>query len=44
MSAHRVTDDHVRAYVEQHIGEFHNKRLGRLEGMKLKDLLRRKNP
>ena len=39
-----VTDDHVREYVERNIGEFHQKRVERLNNLQLKVLLRRKNP
>jgi hypothetical protein len=34
----------VRQYVEDHIGEFHAKRLERLEKLKLNTVLKRKNP
>ncbi len=36
--------DEVRQYVENHIGEFHRKRLDRLESLRLSDVLKRKNP
>ena len=39
-----VSDCQVREYVEENIGEFHDKRVDRLNSLKLKDLLRRKNP
>ena len=39
-----VSDDDVREYVESNIGAFHQKRVDRLDGMKLTELLRRKNP
>ena len=42
--ANVVTDAEVRRYVEQNIGAFHDKRVDRLNSLKLKDLLRRKNP
>lgn len=34
----------VSEYVENHIGEFHQKRIERLETLKLKSVLKRKNP
>jgi hypothetical protein len=34
----------VVIYIERNIGSFHNSRLQRLSGLKLKDLLKRKNP
>jgi hypothetical protein len=34
----------IAMYVEQHIGEFHDKRLNSLDRLKLKDVLKRKNP
>lgn len=42
--ANIVTDDQVREYVELNIGEFHRKRVERLNELQLKQLLRRKNP
>jgi hypothetical protein len=39
-----VTDDQVSEYVERNIGEFHKKRVERLNDLGLKQLLRRKNP
>ncbi len=39
-----VTAEDVRDYVEQNIGEFHQKRVERLESLRLHSLLRRKNP
>lgn len=38
------TPDFVRQYIEQHIGEFHNRRLASLDKLKLDQLLKRKNP
>ncbi len=40
----RVTDAQVQEYVENNIGDFHNKRVDRLNGLQLDKLLRRKNP
>ncbi len=40
--ANIVTDDQVREYVERNIGEFHRKRVERLNELQLKQLLRRK--
>ena len=34
----------VRNYVEANIGNFHSKRLQRLETLKLSEILKRKNP
>jgi hypothetical protein len=34
----------VTQYVEQNIGTFHSKRLAKLEGLELRDVIRRKNP
>jgi hypothetical protein len=34
----------LRRYVEENIGEFHNRRLERLRGLNLRDILKRKNP
>lgn len=39
-----VTNEQVWEYVELNIGEFHDKRVDRLNGLDLNDLLRRKNP
>ncbi len=39
-----VTDDQVRDYVEGNIGDFHQKRIAKLEELRLNNLLRRKNP
>ncbi len=39
-----VSDEDVQAYVEANIGEFHAKRVGRLQTLALNSLLRRKNP
>lgn len=36
--------DDVTKYVEEHIGSFHQKRLDRLASLKLRDVLKRKNP
>ena len=36
--------DDVRDYVNDNIGQFHEGRLKKLEGLKLRELLRRKNP
>lgn len=36
--------DEVVVYVEQNIGQFHQRRLSSLERLKLKDILKRKNP
>ena len=39
-----VSDDVIREYVERNIGEFHLKRVERLNELQLRQLLRRKNP
>ena len=39
-----ISDEQITAYVEANIGEFHDKRLESLNKLKLRDLLRRKNP
>ena len=44
VTANNVTDEQVREYVESHIGEFHDKRVERLNELQLTKLLRRKNP
>lgn len=36
--------DEVRKYVEENIGDFHTKRVEKLGDLKLKTILRRKNP
>jgi len=36
--------EEIRDYVESHIGEFHNRKAEMLESLKLKKLLKRKNP
>ncbi len=36
--------DEIREYVEAHIIEFHDKKVKRLDDLKLKDVLKRKNP
>ena len=36
--------DDLKAYVEQNIGGFHKSRLDSLRKLKLKDILKRKNP
>ncbi|MBK1442757.1 cytosolic protein [Parapedobacter sp. ISTM3] len=36
--------DDVTQYVENHIGEFHDKRLAKVNNIKLKDVLKAKNP
>ncbi len=43
-NANPVSDDVVREYVEHNIGEFHLKRVERLNELQLRKLLRRKNP
>jgi len=40
----RVSSDCIVEYVEQHIGDFHAQRLGCLDGLKLTEVLKRKNP
>ncbi|RMG77797.1 MAG: cytosolic protein [Bacteroidetes bacterium] len=42
MTKLNLTD--VTEYVQNHIGTFHHKRIQRLEKLKLKDVLKRKNP
>ena len=39
-----ISDAQITAYVEANIGTFHDKRLESLNKLKLRDLLRRKNP
>lgn len=39
-----ITNDQITAYVKENVGTFHEKRLGRLEGLALSTLLLRKNP
>lgn len=39
-----IKTENVRAYVREHIGEFHSNRLENLKGLKLAQILRRKNP
>ncbi|MBK8395840.1 MAG: cytosolic protein [Leptospiraceae bacterium] len=39
-----ISIDEVKKYVEDHIGSFHSKRLKSLEKLKLKTILKRKNP
>ena len=39
-----IGDEQITAYVEANIGTFHDKRLESLNKLKLRDLLRRKNP
>lgn len=39
-----VTDEEIQAYVSDHIGKFHLKRIESLGRLKLKTLLKRKNP
>ncbi len=34
----------VTQYVEKNVGTFHNKRIESLDGLKLTDVLKRKNP
>ena len=36
--------NHIKKYVEDNIGDFHSARIEKLENMKLKDLLKSKNP
>ena len=43
-SVNAVSDRQIREYVEKNIGEFHSKRVDRLNSLKLRALLRRKNP
>lgn len=38
------TNDEIAAWVAEHIGEFHRKRLERLTELDLRDVLKRKNP
>lgn len=40
----RLDTSRIRDYVETHIGDFHNKRLEKLQALKLRRVLRRKNP
>ena len=44
VNANAVSNEAVRDFVEQNIGDFHSKRVDKLNGLKLKELLRRKNP
>ena len=39
-----ISDKQITAYVEANIGTFHDKRLEALNKLRLRDLLRRKNP
>lgn len=39
-----LTNEAMLAYVSQHIGEFHARRLESLQRLKLEEILRRKNP
>ena len=39
-----ISDQEITAYVEANIGQFHEKRLEALNKLRLRDLLRRKNP
>ncbi|GAB4487731.1 MAG: hypothetical protein Fur0016_01200 [Anaerolineales bacterium] len=39
-----LTNEAMLAYVSQHIGEFHVRRLENLQSLKLEAILRRKNP
>ena len=39
-----ISDEQITAYVEDNIGTFHDKRLEALNKLRLRDLLRRKNP
>ncbi|MDR0735332.1 MAG: hypothetical protein LBF51_00630 [Zoogloeaceae bacterium] len=39
-----INTENIARYVEAHIGEFHDKRIKSLEGLKLKNVLKRKNP
>lgn len=39
-----LTNEDVIAYVEEHIGEFHQSRLNSIQGVSLHDVLSRKNP
>ena len=40
----RIDTESITQYVERYIGEFHDKRLRSLDNLKLKDVLKRKNP
>ena len=40
----RVSSERIIEYVEQHIGDFHAQRLGGLDGLRLTQVLKRKNP
>lgn len=40
----RLTIDELNQYIEAHIGEFHQRRIETLEGLKLSTILKRKNP
>lgn len=44
VKANAVSDDVVQDYVEQNIGEFHSKRVDKLNTLELRELLKRKNP
>lgn len=44
VNANVVSDDVVRDFVERNIGEFHSKRVDKLNELQLGKLLRRKNP
>lgn len=43
-TANAVSDNVLQDFVEQNIGEFHSKRVDKLNELKLKELIRRKNP
>lgn len=40
----KITEDKIRKYIEQNIPTFHQRRLESLSGLKLKEVLKRKNP
>lgn len=40
----KITEDKIRKYIEQNIPAFHERRLESLSGLKLKEVLKRKNP
>jgi hypothetical protein len=40
----KITEDKIRKYIEQNIPAFHQRRLESLTGLKLKEVLKRKNP
>jgi len=40
----RVDDREIREYIESHIPEFHRRRLEKLQELRLRDILKRKNP